>query len=422
MIFRNIFIICIYMNDTKRYKSNLIQNRSSFKPYTRRMIELADNYGGDRLIFCNTRNFNAFFNFLMQQRILSFERLNDLFTDIYSEENELIGFCLSRLVYTFIQEFNRTNARISENIVLNRLLEENNIERVNYRTTDLGNSNVYFEEFTIYPNNTPAVMIFYLIIPEGNGFKIKIVFSIRGTQTLDDIKSLMKPQKKDTYLFNTAEILKIDENINRQKRSGKKIFASNNLGNPMIHKGFRGYFRKIDKILLRKTLKFINIFTKKYKNYLGSEFCFIGHSLGGVLSVLNSLNSLISGYNTYIYSYCSPRIGGEKFNYFIYSQLLRNPYSKYFSFYNKDDTVNNLPPKQFGYLNLSEFLSENGLSLMNYEEFDKQENNVRILEFFLKKNLQSALGIYYKKVLHSLFVYKVPGSNNKMPKYFVLHS
>ena len=425
----NVFPKKNFINLTKNFN----QNKSNFKPYTKKLIEIAQKYKGNELVFCNTRNFIDFFNFLNENEVLTIKNLNNLFTKEYSERNEMTGFCLSRLVYTFIQQFNRKNPRIQENIVLNRLLESNNITRLNYKNTNLGESNIYFEEFTIYPNNTPAVMIFYLIVPEQNGYKIKIIFSIRGTQTLDDIFSLAKPQQKDVYLFNTNEILQINENLKKPyKKEGFLKFGSNTIGNPTIHKGFRGYFRKIDKIILRKTLKFINMFSKRYGNkykYLGSEFCFIGHSLGGALAVLNSLNSLTSGYKTFIYSYCQPRIGGDKFNYFLYSQLLRNPESKYFLFYNKDDTVNYLPPRNIGYIHLSEFLKENELNLDNYEEKNKQTANLQILEKELGKTLKDALGyfsskLFYSKILHSLFLYKIAVKINgkKYDDYYLLHS
>ena len=127
-------------------------------------------------------------------------------------------------------------------------------------------------------------------------------------------------------------------------------------------------------------------------------------SLGGVLALLSGLTLSISNINTNIITFSHPRIGNDDFNKLLYILLKKNKnLKKYIRFYNNNDKVISLPPRQKkdGYKHLDKYIDNNKLNkLKKYEYYNIQSDIINTLK--PKYN-----DLINQKLAHSCYYFKL---------------
>jgi triacylglycerol lipase len=114
---------------------------------------------------------------------------------------------------------------------------------------------------------------------------------------------------------------------NRNKNNQIKLFLPNTNINPYIHEGFLKIYNKSRKNLL----KYINIIKPK-------KIIVTGHSLGAAISTICGIDLKLTGYDTIVYNFASPRVGDKAL-----ADLVQQIKLPLFRIVNESDIVPTLP-------------------------------------------------------------------------------
>jgi hypothetical protein len=227
-------------------------------------------------------------------------------------------------------------------------------------------------------------------------------------------------------LIEIYKNLENESNIHLSNNKNLDLFNAINYTkdyNPKIHSGIGKYFEKLSLIITNSLSK--QIFRLQNKGYKIESFFLTGHSLGGALASIYSLNiKHLFNTETHLISFSSPKFALDKSNKLFYIDSLKLK-SFYFIYNDSDIVINNpidieLNKKTNLWLNWKHIYENDKLTNnINYNSINTKDDTKDTLNKIYKNNLNnftkkySFLSFYAEQIIktnliknyHSIYVF-----------------